>query len=103
MQEWDFYFTIPEGVQAVQQISYIHSYPRKMYGRYMEQIDETLAAIDEVYNKKSLLCFRTADFQFSLMFVLNIIQLRLQSQQLCYQQQLQCQLFQQQLLQLFQL
>ena len=49
MQEWDFYFTIPEGVQAVQQISYIHSYPRKMYGRYMEQIDETLAAIDEVY------------------------------------------------------
>lgn len=49
MQEWDFYFTIPEGVQAVQQISYIHSYPRKMYGRYMEQIDETLAAIDEAY------------------------------------------------------
>ena len=70
----------------------------------MEQIDETLAAIDEVYkSKKSLLCFRTADFQFSLMFVLNIIQLRLQSQQLCYQQQLQCQLFQQQLFQLFQL
>ena len=49
MQEWNFYFTIPEGVQAVQQISYIHSYPRKMYGRYMEQIDETLAAIDEMY------------------------------------------------------
>ena len=49
MQEWNFYFTIPEGVQAEQQISYIHSYPRKMYGRYMEQIDETLAAIDEMY------------------------------------------------------
>ena len=30
MQEWDFYFTIPEGVQAVQQISYIHSYPRTL-------------------------------------------------------------------------
>ena len=53
--------------------------------------------------KKVCTCFGTADFQFSLMFVLNIIQLRLQSQQLCYQQQLQCQLFQQQLLQLFQL
>ena len=40
---------IPTKFLLSQQISYIHSYPRKMYGRYMEQIDETLAAIDEVY------------------------------------------------------
>lgn len=48
-EEWLFYFSFPEGVQAVKQITQTHSYPRRMYGRYIEQIDKTLAAIDEVY------------------------------------------------------
>lgn len=46
---WNFLFKLPDGVRAVQQISITHSYPQRMYGRYLKQIDETIAAIDEIY------------------------------------------------------
>lgn len=46
---WNFLFKLPDGVRAVQQIAITHSYPQRMYGRYLKQIDETIAAIDEIY------------------------------------------------------
>lgn len=46
---WSFLLQYPEGIQLIRQIAITHDNPTRMYGRYLQQIDETVAAIDEAY------------------------------------------------------
>lgn len=47
---WNLLFQSPGGVQCLRQISFMHTNPARMYGAYLKQIDETVAAIEEIYN-----------------------------------------------------
>lgn len=46
---WNLLFQAPGGVQCLRQISFMHTNPARMYGAYLKQIDETVAAIEEIY------------------------------------------------------
>lgn len=46
---WNLLFQSPGGVQCLRQISFMHTNPARMYGAYLKQIDETVAAIEEIY------------------------------------------------------
>lgn len=47
-ETWKFYFKFPEGIQAIKSIAVIHDSPARMYGRYIKQIDETIAALNKM-------------------------------------------------------
>ncbi len=46
---WGFLFKSPGGIQCLRQISTMHTNPTEIYGEYLKQIDETVAAIEEIY------------------------------------------------------
>jgi len=46
---WNILFRFPGGVQALRVIADMHDHPEQIYGSYLKQIDETVAAIDEIY------------------------------------------------------
>lgn len=46
---WNTLFKFPGSIQALRQISFTHSNPAQIYGHYLQQIDDTVAAIDKIY------------------------------------------------------
>lgn len=50
-ENWTFYCKFPEGLQAISSIASVHDSPSRMYGRYIKQINETIAKLDETYNQ----------------------------------------------------
>lgn len=50
IENWKFIFSLPEGLGAIRQVSYIHDDPNITYGNYLEIIDKTIADIDKECN-----------------------------------------------------
>lgn len=46
---WNILFRFPGGIQTLRLMSSMHANPTKLYGHYLKQIDDTVAAIDEIY------------------------------------------------------
>lgn len=46
-ENWEFIFSLPEGLSAIRQISFIHDDPSMTYRNYLEIIDKTIADIEK--------------------------------------------------------
>lgn len=49
-ENWEFIFSLPEGLGAIRQISFIHDDPNITYRNYLNIIDKTIADIDKECN-----------------------------------------------------
>ncbi|WP_455674136.1 hypothetical protein [Phocaeicola sp.] len=49
---WNVFFKFPGGIQTLRLISSMHSNPTQIYGHYLKQIDNTVAAIDKIYKRE---------------------------------------------------